>query len=314
MARKKVNTEESVTAFKGFDKDLTCRKFKYEIGETYQHDGSVVRCASGGFHSCEMPLDTWNYYGPADSRFAVVKAAGQIDRAEGEDTKIASATITITAEIKLPELIKSAVNWIVERAKGNTATGNYGHAAATGKHAIAATTGHRGHAATTGHRGHAAATGHRGHAAATGNYGHAATTGNYGHAAATGDSGHAAATGNYGHAAATGNYGHAAATGHRGHAAATGHRGHAAATGHSGLAAATGNYGHAAATGKHAIAASLGYQGTAKAELGGWLVLAYWNTKGELVAVRSVKVGEEGTQPGHTYRLGSDGTFIDVDQ
>jgi hypothetical protein len=180
---------EVVEAFKGFDQNLQCRGFQYSIGQTFTHEGDVVRCAAGGFHSCDNPMDTWAYYGPATSRYCTVKASGTIARADDGDTKIASGVITISAELRLPEIIRAAVKWVLDRAKGNTATGDYGHAAATGD---------SGHAAATGRFGHAAATGDSGHAAATGDSGHAAATGDSGHAAATGDSGHAAATGDYG--------------------------------------------------------------------------------------------------------------------
>jgi hypothetical protein len=224
----KVAKVETVVAYKGFDADLKCRGFQYAAGKTYHHEGSVVRCTLQGFHSCEMPLDVLRYYAPNTSRFAVVDAGGSIDRAEDGDSKIASATITIKTELRLPELIRRGIEWILAAAKSNTAT-------------IAHT--------------HAAATGDRGHAAATGTYGHAAATGDSGHAAATGYCGHAAATGDRGHAAATGTYGHAAATGYCGHAAATGDRGHAAATGVCGTAfAGFGGKAKAGATGAFAIA------------------------------------------------------------
>ena len=83
----------------------------------------------------------------------------------------------------------ASIDAIKAAAKGNTATG------------------YRGHAAATGDSGHAAATGYSGHAAATGDRGHAAATGDSGHAAATGDSGHAAATGPHSCAVSLGIYG-----------------------------------------------------------------------------------------------------------
>jgi len=61
-----------VDAFKGFNKDLTCRGFKYEIGNTYEHEGEVKAC-NGGFHACESPIDVFNYYPPAESRYATVQ-------------------------------------------------------------------------------------------------------------------------------------------------------------------------------------------------------------------------------------------------
>ena len=167
----------TVVTYKGFGLDWKCRDFQYAVGQTYTHDGDVVRCAAGGFHACEAPFDVWNYYPLGTSRFAEVEVGGKIDRAENEDSKIASAQITIRAELTLPEFIKRGVAWIVQAAKGNTATGYKGHAAATGYSGHAAATGDSGHAAATGYKGHAAATGDRGHAAATGKWGIAAALG-----------------------------------------------------------------------------------------------------------------------------------------
>jgi hypothetical protein len=306
-----------ITAVKGFNADWTCRGFQYEIGKTYRIDGPVSLCEHG-FHACLNAIDVWNYYGPAGSKFAEVELGGETARhlEANSDSKIAAAEITIKAELKLPEVIRRAAEWIVSAAKANTATGDSGHAAATGNYGHAAATGNDGHAAATGYYGHAAATGNDGHAAATGYYGHAAATGNYGHAAATGHYGHAAATGYYGHAAATGNYGHAAATGNYGHATATGNYGHAAATGNYGHATATGNYGHAAVKGKNAIAAALGIAGSAMAEEGGAIMLAAYDpgNSWKLVAVFASKVGENGIEAGKRYRLELSGKPVEVSE
>ncbi len=140
------------TAYKGFDKDLKCRGFRYEIGKTYHHAGSVAVCASG-FHACLNPLDVFNYYSPPSSRFCIVDAFGEI-QSHHEDSKIASASITIQAEIKLPEIIKNAVSFamgLVNASKTTTATtGYYAHATTTGERAHATTTGESAHAATAG--------------------------------------------------------------------------------------------------------------------------------------------------------------------
>ena len=152
----------TIIAFKGFDANFQCRGFQYEVGKTYKHSGEVVRCAAGGFHSCEMPLDIFTYYESTKSRFAEVEVGGALDRGENQDSKIASAEITIRAELKLPDIIRKAVAWIVERAKENTATGDSGHAAATG---------YGGHAAATGYRGHAAVKGKNAIAIAAGAFG-----------------------------------------------------------------------------------------------------------------------------------------------
>ena len=117
MAAKKAKAEktEVIQAFKGFDKNLQCRGYQFEIGKTHTHEGEVEACSSG-FHSCENPLDVLNYY-PLISddgslnRFASVKASGTISRHDG-DSKIASASLLVEVELKLPEFISAAVNWI----------------------------------------------------------------------------------------------------------------------------------------------------------------------------------------------------------
>ncbi|EJA6550722.1 hypothetical protein MWV23_000873, partial [Salmonella enterica] len=103
-------TKEIVT-FKGFNKNLKCRDFQFEIGKTFHHDGKVEACGSG-FHACECPFDAFSYYSPADSRFAETISFGITDREEDGDTKIASASITIKAELTLPQFIQRGIEWI----------------------------------------------------------------------------------------------------------------------------------------------------------------------------------------------------------
>ncbi|EAA5759396.1 hypothetical protein AHL11_12325 [Salmonella enterica subsp. enterica] len=103
-------TKEIVT-FKGFNKDLKCRDFQFEIGKTFHHDGKVEACGSG-FHACECPFDVFSYYPPAESRYAETISFGVTDREEEGDTKIASASITIKAELTLPQFIQRGIEWI----------------------------------------------------------------------------------------------------------------------------------------------------------------------------------------------------------
>jgi hypothetical protein len=194
MAKKaaKIDTTADATliTYKGFGADWKCNpggvSFQYEIGATYKTDKPVIRCGAGAFHSVLMPLDAWSYYAPATSKFALTKASGSIVDDPDGDSKIASAEITINAELRLPEFIRAAVKWIVDAAKESVTTGYYAHAASTG---------YRAHAASTGDYAHAASTGYYAHAASTGDYAHAASTGNGAHAASTGNGAHAASTG-----------------------------------------------------------------------------------------------------------------------
>ena len=55
---------EPIIAYKGFDKNMKCRDFQYEEGETY-HMPRAVLCEEGA-HACTMPLDVLGYYPPGD--------------------------------------------------------------------------------------------------------------------------------------------------------------------------------------------------------------------------------------------------------
>src|SRR3990167_4475529 len=68
--------EKTITAYKGFGPDWTCRGFKYELGKTYTHDGALSLCNSG-FHACEAPLDVWNYYPPHSGNIAATVELGE---------------------------------------------------------------------------------------------------------------------------------------------------------------------------------------------------------------------------------------------
>ena len=106
-----------ILAFKGFDQAMQCRGFQYAVGQTYTMDGPIEAC-SRGFHACENPFDVWSYYNVTDSRFAIVEMGGETSREQGGDSKIAAASITIKAELTLPEFTGRAVDWIVALTKG----------------------------------------------------------------------------------------------------------------------------------------------------------------------------------------------------
>ncbi|EAO0122284.1 hypothetical protein EU597_17780, partial [Salmonella enterica] len=147
-------TKEIVT-FKGFNKELKCRDFQFEIGKTFHHDGKVEACGSG-FHACECPFDVFSYYSPADSRFAETISFGITDREEDGDTKIASASITIKAELTLPQFIQRGIEWIwskIDKSLEQQIMCGYCSAATnTGDWSAATNTGNRSAATNTGNR------------------------------------------------------------------------------------------------------------------------------------------------------------------
>src|SRR5262245_52230178 len=107
--------EQLVVGYKGFDQQLRCRGFQFEVGKTYEHAGEVRACESG-FHACEYPLDVFAYYPPAGSRFALVEQSGQLSR-HSVDSKVASQRLNIKAEISIAGIIKAAIDYTFSRAK-----------------------------------------------------------------------------------------------------------------------------------------------------------------------------------------------------
>ena len=174
---KKENKE--IIAYKGFDKNLKCRDYQYEIGKTFEHKGKVEACESG-FHGCEYPLDVFSYYPPSSSRFAIVKMHDETSK-DGDDTKIASAKITIETEIKLPEMINRAVDWIKNKinwSDDNTSNTGYQSAATnTGYQSAATNTGDWSVATNTGNRSAATNTGYQSAATNTGDWSAAEVSG-----------------------------------------------------------------------------------------------------------------------------------------
>ena len=103
-------------AYKGFDKDMKCRGFQYEVGRTYEEPKAVL-CASG-FHAVENPLDALNHYPLLDdneimNRFAEVDLDATDEKISG-DSKRVGKKISIKAELDLHGLIKAAVSFIFE--------------------------------------------------------------------------------------------------------------------------------------------------------------------------------------------------------
>ncbi|EHH6151173.1 hypothetical protein J8O29_003302 [Salmonella enterica] len=316
-------TKEIVT-FKGFNKELKCRDFQFEIGKTFHHEGKVEACGSG-FHACECPFDVFGYYPPADSRYAETISFGVTDREEDGDTKIASASITIKAELTLPQFIQRGIDWIWSKIDksleqqimtGNrsaaTNTGYQSAATNTGNRSAATNTGNRSAATNTGDWSAATNTGYQSAATNTGNQSAATNTGNQSAATNTGNQSAATNTGYQSAATNTGDWSAATNTGNRSAATNTGDWSAATNTGDWSAATNTGNRSSAEVSGSQSVAVSLGIEGKARASENGAIVLCYRDEDGELIHIRSSKVGENGIKQDTWYQLDEDGEFVEV--
>ena len=165
-------------AFKGFNRDMTCRGFQYEEGGKYETDKAKV--CDTGFHACENPLDCLTYYKLNDSVYHEVEMGGEIDKRRDGDSKIASTKITIGAKLSIAGIVKGAIDFVMSKVK---ATAGYAvHAATAGDAAHAVTAGDEARAATAGDEAHAATAGYAAHAATAGRFANAATAGDEAHA------------------------------------------------------------------------------------------------------------------------------------
>ena len=281
-----------VQGFKGFDENLKCREFQYEIGKHYHQDGEIEACANG-FHFCKNPMEVFEYYSPAKNRFCAVEGFGKRSN-DDEDSKMAVSDLRVKAEIGIAGIVKAAIEYTKKRCT-NKCNADVGKPATAGDRG-AATAGDRG-AATAGYRG-----------AATAGYSGAATAG-YSGAATAGDSG-AATAGNYG--AATAGYSGAATAGYRG-AATAGYRG-AATAGDRGAATA-GDRGAAtsrgeSSTGKNGLSVARGTNVRVKGGIGALLVIAEEDDYGAIKSWKAVVVDGEEIKKDTWYRI-VDGKLVE---
>lgn len=111
--------------YKGTDKNMQCRGKQYVLGKKEVADGAI-RCGNKGFHSCEAPFDVLRYYPNINgNRFFEAEAGGKIDKAENDDTKLASSELTLKSEINFAGLVKAQIEYTRKKAETGTAGGDW---------------------------------------------------------------------------------------------------------------------------------------------------------------------------------------------
>ena len=108
-------------AYKGFDKNMQCRGFQYEVGKTYETKRADL-CETG-FHACESPLDVFGYYEPNHSRYCEVELDGVTDQHD-KDSKRCGTKISIGAEIGIPGLVKAHIEYVKSRVSESVEKGD----------------------------------------------------------------------------------------------------------------------------------------------------------------------------------------------
>ena len=136
--------------FKGFDRNLRCRGFQYEIGGEYEEERAEL--CEAGFHACENPIDVFGYYPPSDSRYCEVELDG-LNSETSEDSKRVGRRVKIGAEIGIKGIVDAFIKFTMERidfAAGQANTGDRSAATNTGYRSAAEVKGDESIAIATG--------------------------------------------------------------------------------------------------------------------------------------------------------------------
>lgn len=164
--------------YKGFDKDLKCRGFEYEVGKEYEED--AAKLCEMGFHACENPIDVFSYYPPAESRYAEVDL-DDLTEEVGDDSKRCGKRIKVSAEIGIKGIIDAFLKFTLDRIdwenKKESNTGDRSAATNTGDWSAATNTGYRSAATNTGNWSAATNTGNQSAAEVSGKGSVAISTG-----------------------------------------------------------------------------------------------------------------------------------------
>ncbi len=308
-------------AYKGFNRDMTCRGFQFEEGKTYEHDGAVRLCESG-FHACEDPMDCMRYYDPCESVYHEVELDGVSDERK-EDTKIVGKKIIIGARMSIKSIVKASIDFVFASCKdakyGDSASGDessqaasgYGsRQAASGAGSRQAASGNWSSQAASGDRSRQAASGDESSQAASGNWSSQAASGYGSRQAASGDRSRQAASGDGSSQAASGNWSRQAASGNWSRQAASGNWSRQAASGDGSRQAASGDGSSQETTGKNCVTMSAGHGGKAKGKIGSWIVLTEWKNRAPNVVAKRIDGEEVKEDVWYTLR---NGKFVEAE-
>ena len=288
--------EKVIKSYKGFDKDMKCRDFQYEVGKEYNMDGEI-KCCKQGFHACKSPLEVWDYYDMLNSRFAEVEQSGKIDEEE-KSTKVCSSHIKIKAELKLADIINIGVEWLKDiTSPSKVKTDGVLNDNGDRKKQI----GSSGDYAQIGSSGDYAQIGSSGDSAKIGSSGYSAKIGSSGDSAQIGSSGYSAKIGSSGDYAQIGSSGDSAKIGSSGDYAQIG---------------SSGDYAQIDSTGEDSVIMCAGGNSKAKAKIGSWITLSEWKWSDEKeryvpVCVKTEYVDGENIKADTWYQL-KNGKFVEV--
>ena len=324
--------ETKVIAYKGFDENLCCKGFQYEVGKEYEQEGEIVCCRTG-FHACTNPFDVLDYYcDNSKDRFCVVEQSGII-KSYGQDTKRSSSKIKIISEIGIAGLFKAGIEWIEEKTnpdaiiksikdKENIESGNYAKMISSSDHAQFfssgdnAQIGSNGYSAQIGSSGDSAKIGSSGQSDRICSSGNFAQIGSIGYTAQICSSGNFAkigSSGDFAQICTSGNYAKIGSIGNYAKISSSGECANIFSSGFSAKIGSSGDSDKIESIGEDSVICCAGNNSMVKAKKGSWITLSEWKYSEEKdqfipVCVKTEFVDGERIKEDTWYKL-IDGEF-----
>ena len=300
-------------AYKGFNKDFTCRGFQFEEGKEYEEQEASL--CKKRFHACTNPLDVLDYYNDIEGKYCEVEIE-DVDSNKENDSRICGKCIKINAEVGFVGLFKLGIEWLKEQTifskkEMDDVNNSNKNSAKIGSSGYSAQIGSSGDSAQIGSSGDYAQIGSSGYYAKIGSSGDYAKIGSSGDSAKIGSSGYYAKIGSSGDYAQIGSSGDSAQIGSSGDYAQIGSSGDYAKIGSSG------DYAQIGSSGKNSVVMCAGHNSIAKAKIGSWITLSEWGKMddGNWVPVNVVTKKVDGVEVKEdTYYKLINGKFTEVNE
>ena len=269
-----------ITAYKGFDGNMQCLGFQFEVGKTYIHEGPVELCKSG-FHACEEPFDCIRYYSVVDGKFAEVELAGVSNERE-DDTKRVGSRITIKSMLSITDLVEAQVKWCLQHPdKGRS-----------------------------GYRSKSGSSGYRSKSGSSGDYSTSLSSGDYSKSVSSGYRSASVSSGYRSASVSSGDYSTSLSSGDYSTSASSGDYSISVSSGARSTSVSSGDYSKSACD-TNGFASVAGLDGMVKGGAGSALSLGYMDAEGE-INIAVAKVGKNGIKPDTWYRVDASGAFVEA--
>ncbi|QHT61725.1 hypothetical protein GXP70_18255 [Paenibacillus lycopersici] len=305
-----------VKGVKAFGAGFQCRGFQFKENEVFEVT-DLPRACRRGFHFCENPLDTLDYYPLIDdagivTEFAEVEALGDVDT---EENKISTNKIRIGAKLGLAGFVKASFDFLWEKCWTDPRAITNESGDSEGNHTQLASSGDGARLASSGNHAQLASSGNHTQLASSGNHARLASSGDGARLASSGDGARLASSGDGARLASSGDGSQLASSGDGARLASSGDGARLASSGNHTQLASSGNHARLALQGTQSVGAAIGRgNNLIRGKVGSWITLAEWARAGATykpVCVKSALIDGETIKADTWYAL-RDGEFVEV--